>query len=351
MKKRSLILILSLVVLCLLLTACGCRHEWNEATCTRPQTCALCQETQGQALGHKWLDATCEEPETCARCEKTAGDPLGHQWVEATCRDAKECTVCGATDGQALGHQWTEATCTEPKRCTVCGTTSGTPSEHSWLDANCKMPKMCSVCGITEGEPAEHVSGEWTDTGSSVETATLKAARYCTVCGDLLEEQTVELTTMHEGDIFFLSPSEVVTRLNAIFALVEEPYESYTQEDADGDLALVVKNGSGDVCSVGWFESPSETVLKPRDADSGDIASLLLIFDETTDETVDDLYITLVCLIRTLDPALSTSEAEDVALKISEVFGSDSSYTFNDITYKLSKLDDGTMTLYITLLD
>lgn len=37
-------------------------HEWKEATCAEPKTCAKCGETEGEALGHTWVEATCEEP-------------------------------------------------------------------------------------------------------------------------------------------------------------------------------------------------------------------------------------------------------------------------------------------------
>ena len=46
------------VLLCLTLIlglcgcGCSCRHEWVDATCTEPKTCAKCGETQGEARGH-----------------------------------------------------------------------------------------------------------------------------------------------------------------------------------------------------------------------------------------------------------------------------------------------------------
>lgn len=51
MKKY---LYLALIVTCLavLLAGCGCEHEWEDATCTAPKTCKLCEETEGEALGH-----------------------------------------------------------------------------------------------------------------------------------------------------------------------------------------------------------------------------------------------------------------------------------------------------------
>jgi len=50
MKKLiSLVLALAMVFS---LAACGCQHEWQEATCKAAKTCALCGETEGEAAEH-----------------------------------------------------------------------------------------------------------------------------------------------------------------------------------------------------------------------------------------------------------------------------------------------------------
>ena len=43
--KRAMIMILVLA-LSVCLAACGCKHEWQEATCTTPKTCKLCHATE-----------------------------------------------------------------------------------------------------------------------------------------------------------------------------------------------------------------------------------------------------------------------------------------------------------------
>ena len=50
--KRIISAILLLVLCCTLLTGCFCKHEWQDATCTTPTTCALCGKTEGEAPGH-----------------------------------------------------------------------------------------------------------------------------------------------------------------------------------------------------------------------------------------------------------------------------------------------------------
>ena len=66
MKKKAVLLILVLLFV-IILSACDCRHEWEEATCLKPRTCAECGETQGEASGHSWQEANCETPKTLLR--------------------------------------------------------------------------------------------------------------------------------------------------------------------------------------------------------------------------------------------------------------------------------------------
>jgi len=128
MKRKTLTSAI-LVAITLLLTGCCISHDWQEATCTAPQTCSKCGKTEGEALGHTWVEATCSEP--------------------------KHCEICGETEGEALPHTWVEATCSEPKHCEVCGATEGEPLEHTLTEANYQQPATCEVCGETVGEPLQ----------------------------------------------------------------------------------------------------------------------------------------------------------------------------------------------------
>ena len=80
---------------------------------------------------------------------------INHEWQDATCETPKTCAKCGETEGEALGHSWQDATCETAKTCTVCGTTEGEPAEHpmSWspvVNDYTKMSGVCATCGITE---------------------------------------------------------------------------------------------------------------------------------------------------------------------------------------------------------
>ncbi len=125
--KRIFAVLLMIALSVLMLAGCGCEHEWKDATCDAPKTCAKCDATEGAPAGHSWLAATCEAPKTCENCNTTEGEALPHDWLEATCEEPKTCAECDTTEGEALGHTWVDATYDAPKTCSVCEATDGDP--------------------------------------------------------------------------------------------------------------------------------------------------------------------------------------------------------------------------------
>ncbi len=179
MMKKIMVLFIS-AVLALSLTACVCKHQWTEATCTEPKTCTKCGETEGEALEHEWVEAACETPKTCK--------------------------ICGETEGEALGHKWAEPTCTEAETCSICGKTSGTPLEHEvseWKDikiASCtetgEREGVCTRCGETlvqETEKVPHVESDWKITKNASYDGAGEKEKCCTICGEILETEAYEL--------------------------------------------------------------------------------------------------------------------------------------------------------------
>lgn len=153
MKKKIFLLGMALVFGAAL-TGCHMKHEWQEANCTKPQTCADCGETQGQALGHDWQQADCTHPRTCSVCGETQGEALGHDWQE-DCTHPPTCSVCGETQGEALGHIWMAADCLTPQLCAVCGEMQGELADHDWREADYFTPRRCALCGEFQGEPLQ----------------------------------------------------------------------------------------------------------------------------------------------------------------------------------------------------
>ncbi len=77
--KRILLFALTLTLLLGLLSGCGHTHEWKDATCEAPKTCASCEETEGEALGHKIsemlpLDASGKLTRMCPRCHQRSDE-------------------------------------------------------------------------------------------------------------------------------------------------------------------------------------------------------------------------------------------------------------------------------------
>lgn len=126
--NKSFLRLVPVLVLSLLLSACGCEHTlWNEAGCEIPRTCAECGKTEGEPLGHTWAAATCKAPQTCTHCGKTEGEPApaAHSWLDATCEAPGTCSLCGKEEGEPLGHDWQPATTELPMTCARCSAAEG----------------------------------------------------------------------------------------------------------------------------------------------------------------------------------------------------------------------------------
>lgn len=138
-----------------------------------------------------------------------------HTWIEADCVSQKTCESCGETEGEPLGHSWQDASCTEPRACTRCGQTEGEPLGHSFSwntveQASCskegREEGRCSGCGETkyrEIEKLPHIpGGDWVITKEAVGGAAGTRVRYCSVCGEVAEEETYHLSP-EEQEAYF----------------------------------------------------------------------------------------------------------------------------------------------------
>ena len=121
---RFKVLCVILILSAFFLAGCGCQHEWVEADCLNPRTCALCEKTEGEALAHDWKEADCEQPKICMRCAQTEGVALGHKWIDATCEAPRTCKICSLSEGDPLEHDyqtwWIPESNTIRYVCKVC---------------------------------------------------------------------------------------------------------------------------------------------------------------------------------------------------------------------------------------
>ena len=110
---KKIIAILLILTLGLTLIACGgkesadmssgassidqskCKHDWEEADCTNPETCKICGLESGKPLGHEYYEGVClkcgaELPEEIVSCFDGAtvkvdlvdfdGNPRDEKW-------------------------------------------------------------------------------------------------------------------------------------------------------------------------------------------------------------------------------------------------------------------------------
>ncbi len=89
-----------------------------------------------------------------------SGCCLSHEWQEATCEAPRTCARCGKTEGSILAHDWQEATCTAPKTCKDCGTTDGEPLEHDVLITHMYARSYDGVCKTCNQSLSETVTEE-----------------------------------------------------------------------------------------------------------------------------------------------------------------------------------------------
>lgn len=203
------------VLLCVVLAACSCSHQWQEADCLSPRTCTECGETEGEALGHNWKEATCTESEICSLCGETRGDALGHIWIEANCTEDQYCSICGETGDSALGHSWREPTCTEAAVCELCEEVRGEPLGHTvetWevaKEATCTETGteagLCTVCGASNEREIpllDHVVGEWEVTLEPTLDTNGIREKKCIVCGTSIETETFELSEEEQEEYY-----------------------------------------------------------------------------------------------------------------------------------------------------
>ena len=277
MKKvfTTIAILVSLVSL----VACGCKHEWTDATCTNPQK--------------------------CIKCNITNGEPLGHTMIDATCQKAKHCSVCGVTEG--------------------------TVSPHNWIDATCSAPQTCTVCNVTEGEKLPHTP---TDTWVTKETSYVYAEtvkiKTCTICGEEVDREITKLKKLHDGKYFEITPEEYVKR----FGNVLDTYtgNSYTVKGASTDDSYacgIVENGEA-VCIL-IFNKNGDMVTDDLRNDRGTFNKLLGQCDE------DALARVSCAMFEASDPTISLADAKEYAKKMLK----NDSVTVNGVKYIATKYSDG----------
>ena len=243
--KKTLLILLALSLL--LLSGCSCDHRWTEADCLSPKICAECGEIEGEALGHRWKEASCTQAKTCESCGETEGEALGHHWQEADCLTPKTCTVCAETEGEALGHE---------------------PSEmNKELD-----PISCM----------------------------LSREQHCQRCDTSLTEETVQVDSLIEDELFLFTPLQFTERMSAIAEANNDPF---TYQITDSETGLMVEVQAGESEAVLQFFYTDTSPFTYEDRNSRKVWCTSLIFLDGADADLQYYYLMAV------DPTLDKERA------------------------------------------
>ena len=119
-----------IMLIAMTFAALGCDLSSSETT--EPETQPQIQETESETVGTTETDS--EESDSRPE-ENTEPDVIEtehtHDWIEANCTEPKTCATCGATEGEDLGgHIGGQATCKARAKCERCGKVYGTAGKH-----------------------------------------------------------------------------------------------------------------------------------------------------------------------------------------------------------------------------
>ena len=215
--------------------------------------------------------------------------------------------------GCGCKHDWKDATCTSPKTCGLCDVTEGSALSHNWSSATCKAPKTCDTCGLTEGELLPHTPGEWTTFRTEYVTAKSLMVQQCRDCGEILDENTILLESMHDGTHFLLSAEDYAERLVAMMQILQEGYGEYTAEiveEGDGKAQLNIYCTNGrireTVGELSFGIGGDELDYEQKDAENSYVAAGGII-------SSDHLNVVMPALVQTTDPTMDIAEIFSLA--------------------------------------
>ncbi|MBQ3016149.1 MAG: hypothetical protein IJD79_05155 [Clostridia bacterium] len=218
-KVKILICLLSLLVVAggittaVILTR-DCNHDWQDATCTAPKTCAKCSETEGEALGHtEGTAATCMKKAVCSVCNSEYGELKAHVYDKNTVKaealkSAATCTAsavyyksceCGKvgtdatfTSGDPIAHTYDKST-VKPEALKSAATCTASAVYYK----SCECGKVGTDATFTSGNPLPHTFDQMLLKVDG--KSTLKTAATCTAaavyyksceCGEISSTDT-----------------------------------------------------------------------------------------------------------------------------------------------------------------
>lgn len=216
MRKTLFVPLCMIMVMVVILAACGHQHIWQEATCITPKTCAECGETEGEALGHEWVAATCQHPEYCSICETTKNSILGdhkcNTWSEI---QNPTCTETGFKKGTCIncGQEFVVIVDKAPHDYGEWEITK----EASCVDSG-ERNHICAICGYEESEeiaPIEHDLDEWKVTKEATYNENGAKEQKCLVCGNVINTEEFSFTDTIKDKVELTGETSGITATDA----------------------------------------------------------------------------------------------------------------------------------------
>ena len=232
-----------------------------------------------------------------------------HEWTDATCTTAKTCTLCGATEGEPLGHTWNAATCTTPKTCSVCGVKEGEALGHTWIEATCASPRTCSACGTTVGSTLEHSFGDWQTETEATVLEDGKRVRYCESCGKS-DEEAYQMDSYIQDGKFVFTPKEFGKLFFKHYNdLGYAKFGGTRIEEKEGQVIVDIRDVTySNVGNIGFVVDSSTWTMASSDTDSGFEGIIMII--SANEEFVANA---MISVIMSCNPTITEYGARKVA--------------------------------------
>lgn len=228
--RKAIVGLFVILTVTIIMTGCGCNHEWEEATCLAPQTCALCGRQEGSVTAHSWKEANCTDAKTCEVCQATEGEPRGHKWEEATCERPETCSVCGATEGLKADHS------VQIGICEVCGESVNydlVKNIKSYIDAAyAVLESYAGNLSDVRGGKADMVIY----LHSGVCDANENYKRVIDLCGDYPELSTLKA---YAQNIIDATPQEITDKTDSAADSYINQFGAYIQKPASLEIELL----------------------------------------------------------------------------------------------------------------
>lgn len=236
-------------------------------------------------------------------------------------------------DTSICRHDWVPATCQAPQTCALCDKTEGTPLTHIWEEATCAAPETCRTCKETRGSALEHSPGNWKTSSTNTVAATVTSKKYCSVCNEVVDRQTVSLKQLHDGVHFLTTPKEFTERLGNKLDEIQGCYLTTRAGEVNGNFVLGVLLNGKKVAAFMFTPSGGDELIPVSDANTACSSKVI--------GTVDTEYIAevILALIETCDPTLSFSEVKAAGTDLVE----NGVMTKNGLTYIFSLQSDGAL--------